>query len=221
MIKKKSLIIVLVIFMAFMATVLLFSGPIRAGDIEPPGAPDSTMHTLNEIYNEVRAIRYPAPVEKTGQTTSYADYDDGYYQKGVAWPAQRFTDNSDGTVTDNLTGLIWLKNANCYGLLNWIIALSVCDTLADGICSLTDSSSVGDWRLPNRKELQSLIDFGNYDPALPSGHPFTGVQNQYYWSSTTCADSTSSAWVVHLGDTEVSNPPKIVTSYVWPVRGGQ
>ena len=36
-------------------------------------------------------------------------------QKGVAWPNPRFTDNGNGTVTDNLTGLIWLKNANCFG----------------------------------------------------------------------------------------------------------
>ena len=36
-------------------------------------------------------------------------------KKGVAWPNPRFTDNGNGTVTDNLTGLIWLKNANCFG----------------------------------------------------------------------------------------------------------
>lgn len=55
----------------------------------------------------------PAPVPKTGLTTSYAPGDDGALQKGVAWPNPRFTDNNNGTITDNLTGLIWLKNANC------------------------------------------------------------------------------------------------------------
>jgi hypothetical protein len=54
-----------------------------------------------------------APVEKTGQTTSYATGDDGELSKGVVWPNARFADNGDGTVTDNLTGLMWLKNANC------------------------------------------------------------------------------------------------------------
>ena len=58
---------------------------------------------------------YPAMLPKTGQTTSYAAGDDGALQKGVAWPNPRFTDNGNGTVTDNLTGLIWLKNANCFG----------------------------------------------------------------------------------------------------------
>ena len=60
---------------------------------------------------------YPAMVPKTGQTTGYATGDDGALQKGVAWPNPRFTDNGDGTVTDNLTGLIWLKNANCANAL--------------------------------------------------------------------------------------------------------
>jgi len=60
-------------------------------------------------------IDEPAPVPKTGQTTSYATGDDGDLEKGVAWPDPRFMDNGNGTVTDNLTGLIWLKNANCFG----------------------------------------------------------------------------------------------------------
>ena len=65
----------------------------------------------------------PAPVEKTWQTICYDDNgfvipcdntgQDGEYQKGVVWPAPRFTDNEDGTITDNLTGLMWLKDANC------------------------------------------------------------------------------------------------------------
>jgi hypothetical protein len=43
-------------------------------------------------------------VPKTGQTTAYVAGNDGYLEKGVAWPDPRFTDNGDGTVTDNLTG---------------------------------------------------------------------------------------------------------------------
>jgi hypothetical protein len=43
---------------------------------------------------------------KTGQTTSYTDYDDGYYQKGIT---RSYTDNDDGTITDNVTGLMWVK----------------------------------------------------------------------------------------------------------------
>ncbi|MBF0538082.1 MAG: hypothetical protein HQL03_07505, partial [Nitrospirae bacterium] len=46
---------------------------------------------------------------QTGQTTSYYAGDDGALQKGVVWPNPRFTVNSDQTVTDNLTGLMWTK----------------------------------------------------------------------------------------------------------------
>ena len=52
------------------------------------------------------------PVGKSGQTESYKDYDNGHYQKGVEWPDPRFTHTGDGTVTDNLTGLMWMKDAN-------------------------------------------------------------------------------------------------------------
>ena len=98
---------------------------------EPSSGPTAgTMHTLDELY----ALALPARVPKTGQTQCYdasAAIDcagtgqDGAFQKGVAWPNPRFTDNSNGTVTDNLTGLIWLKNANCFGSNRlWATALS-------------------------------------------------------------------------------------------------
>jgi hypothetical protein len=78
-----------------------------------------------------------------------------------------------------------------------------------------------DWRLPNVRELFSLIDFSQYGPTLPSGHPFTGVQSSSYWSSTTTAYSTSGAWSVYLYAGSVNNGIKTGTAYVWPVRGGQ
>ena len=68
-----------------------------------------------------------APVPKTGQTTSWATGDDGYHQKGVAWPNPRFTDNGDGTVTDNLTSLMWLQNAGLLGTETWEEALIACN----------------------------------------------------------------------------------------------
>ena len=165
---------------------------------------------------------YPmAPVPKTGQTTSDDNKDDGELERGVAWPSPRFTDNGDGTVTDNLTGLIWLKNANCYGSRIWSTALSDANTLNSGECGLSDGSAEGDWRLPNRRELHSLVDSDYAYPALPSVHPFTTVQSDYYWSSTTFLTNSFDAWGVHLGDARVINDPKASTYYVWPIRGGQ
>jgi len=163
----------------------------------------------------------PSPVPQTGQTTSYATGDDGDHQRGVAMVAPRFSDNGDGTVTDNQTGLIWLEDANCFGSRRWNDALSDCNGLADGSCGLTDGSNSGDWRLPNYKELFSLIDAENYIPALPSGHPFTNVQPGAYWSSTTNAGfSGEEAWVVTMGYGNVVGRNRANAYYIWPVRGG-
>jgi hypothetical protein len=159
-------------------------------------------------------------VPKTGQTESYAPGDDGDLEIGTAWPALRFTDNEDGTVTDNLTHLIWLKDANCFGAKNWTDALSDCSTLSNGECGLTDGSLVGDWRLPNVRELHSLMDYGETNPPLPSGHPFTGVQPDHYWSSTTVAPYTSNAWFVAMTRGHITYTySKGYLFYVWPVRG--
>jgi hypothetical protein len=177
-------------------------------------------------------IAPPAPVEKTGQTICYDSSgisiscagtgQDGEYKKGVAWPNPRFTDNSDGTVTDNLTGLIWLKNADCYGLQTWADALTYCNDLASGDCELSDGSIAGDWRLPNIKELHSLIDFSQANPALPFDCPsVSSVQFDYgYWSSTTLASFTLSAWNVQMYNGNVNGSNKGNNKYVWPVRNG-
>jgi len=174
--------------------------------------------------DEQQTLSTPAPVEKTGQTTSYATGDDGDLQKGVAWPNPRFTDNKDGTVTDNLTGLIWLKNASCFGAKPWATALSDCNGLANGQCGLTDGSVAGDWRLPNVRELHSLIDYSQEDPAITSGHPFTNVwygePSSLYWSSSTDAGEAGTAWGVYLGGGGVDDPGKTDSGHVWPVRSG-
>ena len=164
-----------------------------------------------------------AAVPKTGQTTSYSATggEDGDLQKGVAWPSPRFTDNANGTVTDNLTALIWLKNANCFGARTWEQALANANALANGQCTLTDGSTAGQWRLPNVREQQSLIDYGRVNPALPTGHPFSGVQTNNYWSATTYAYNTSNAWIVLLNYGNVLAGGKTSSYYVWPVRGGQ
>jgi hypothetical protein len=148
-----------------------------------------------------------------------------------AWTGVRFTDNGDGTVTDNVTALIWLKNANCttffsddstgHNYRNWRNALTAANSLEDGYCGVTDGSSAGDWRLPNVNELHSLVDLTQSNPPLPSGHHFDGVQSYFYWSSTTYADYTANAWGVFLYGGDVCHGYRTGTFYVWPVRGGQ
>jgi len=166
-------------------------------------------------------------LRKTGQTTSYATGDDGALEKGAAITS-RFTPNGNGTVTDTLTGLIWLTNANCWGAITWADATANAAALADGTCGLSDSSAAGHWRLPTVKELQSLIHFGYFSPALSNDagtdkwgtgtSSFTGVQSNYYWSATTVADNTTNAWNVNLNDGNVNYDDKSNPNYVWPVR---
>ncbi len=126
----------------------------------------------------------------------------------MPWPVPRFTDNGDGTVTDNLTGLIWLKDANCSetvggiprdgGLMDWPAALAWCNSLGRGSCGLSDNSAAGDWRLPNINELKSLVDHSRHDPDLPAGHPFSNVQSVWYWSSTSNPVYTAAAFTVGI-----------------------
>jgi hypothetical protein len=171
----------------------------------------------------------PAPVAKTGQTTCYgADGSviscagtgqDGDLQKGVAWPSPRFTDNGDETVTDNLTGLMWTKNANLNNeKMNWSQALSYANNLSLGNAGC--GTSYTDWRLPNRNELNSLADVENQNFALPRPHPFYNMQYGSYWSSTT-AFITSTAWTVNIQDSNEHNDGKDnIYGHVRTVRGG-
>ncbi len=173
-----------------------------------------------------------APVEKTGQTTSFATGDDGDVQSGVAWPNPRFTDNLDGTITDNLTHLIWDQNANRFGSRNWNTALSDCNGLAAANhVDLTDGSVAGNWRLANRFELESLLHMGVFNPAVPDtngigkwsqGDPFNNVQSNFYWSSTTVASNTTVAWGVFLNSgVVVDGVIDPIPTFGWCVRGGQ
>lgn len=173
----------------------------------------------------------PMKLWKTGVTLCYDQAgnslpcagtgQDGEIQAGIGWPNPRFTDNGDGTVTDNLTDLIWLKNAGCFTDRVWSDALTDANTLTDGECGLTDGSSAGDWRLPNTWEITSLIDLSKTQPSMPSGHPFTGFPNQYHWTSTSFPLLTARGYI----SGPALNPwyvfvEKTYEGTVWPVRGG-
>ncbi|MHB1351039.1 MAG: Lcl domain-containing protein [Desulfobulbaceae bacterium] len=184
----------------------------------------------------------PAGVWRTGQTACYNSSgglvacagtgQDADLLAGTAWPDPRFTDNGDGTVIDNLTGLIWLQNANCAGgTRDWPTALAdVADLNATGTMNSNDcgdtsngGSQQTDWRLPNSKELLSLIDFAHFNPGLPTGYATffpTVVPYGDYWTSTTSSRTLSTAWEVLMWDGYTYTRSKGNNYYVWPVRGG-
>jgi len=141
----------------------------------------------------------------------------------------RYTDNGDGTVTDNKTSLIWLKNANAFGRQDWYTAQKIANQMAHGQDYLCDGSEPGMWRLPTKNEWQTMLDMRYKWPALSNaagtahwteGDPFVGVPSSGYWSATTLAFATSYAWYVDLFHGKLLNAPKNLTRYLWLVRDG-
>lgn len=158
-----------------------------------------------------------APPRKSGQTTSYQSGDDGDRELGVA-TAHTFTDNNDGTVTDDLTGLVWLKHSQTLGLFTWADALTMIDALeSGGVYGLEDGSVALDWRMPNVIELHSLVDYGQPIACLPLGHPFH-LHPSEYWSSTTTQFAEERAYIITLAYGLVGTDLKTNLHFVWAVR---
>jgi hypothetical protein len=136
----------------------------------------------------------------------------------------RFVDNNDGTVTDCRTDLVWLKNANCFGLRIWSDAITAINGFNSGHCGLTDGTIDGNWRLATKEELQGIGTdppttwYSGYPSATwtKPGSPFVNVQSYPYWSSTEY--NTSDAWFVDMFNGQAVNVPKALNAYVWPVR---
>ena len=152
-------------------------------------------------------------LQKSGQTTQYAAGDDGDLEMGIDWPEPRFVDNGNDTITDNLTGLMWEKSPY-YTRRNWTDALSHANNLELG--------GYIDWRLPNRLELRSLVNYGRSNSgSWLRGQGFSSIQYDFYWTSTTYGTNTLQAWNVLMDDGNVYYHGKSTTSnYVWAVRGG-
>lgn len=189
---------------------------------------------------QIHGVRPPAPLTQTGQNACHDQYggsmtclgtgQDGEYRAGVESPVPRFSARADGTVRDNRTGLVWLRNADCFGVMDWVNGLLSAMYLESGDCGLNDGSEVGDWRIPNVRELESLIDYRYAYPALANsfgngqfspGDPFYNVRDYQYWTSTTLASSRHEARVIRFGgDGSSSRAAKTYYGYVWPVRDG-
>ena len=152
--------------------------------------PEETTFTLNVATDAKSAIGHPLSdvnstafqtgqkrlVLKTGQTTSYETYDDGYYKKG----ASRSYSRSNNIVTDETTGLMWQDDAG--STETWTDAITYCENLALG--------GHDDWRLPTIKELRTLPDYGSSNPATDTS--FVNMPASNVWSSTPISTSASS-----------------------------
>jgi hypothetical protein len=139
---------------------------------------------------------------------------DGEIRPGIPWPIPRFS-IVDGGARDRLTGLTWPTDANHLGWpLTWYEA-------REAAAELRRRGHLGhdDWRLPNRRELWSLISYADRNPALPSGHPFRNIFLGWYWTSTTAARNRDYAWAVQMNGGRVFFEAKERDAFVWPCRG--
>ena len=218
--------------------------------------------TIFGVPGSASAATSPAPVLKTGQTicsdaTSFAlcpsagfPGQDGDYQKGVVSPNPRFNNNGgDNTITDKLTGLMWLRNANLAktvgydpdatgdGSMRWDKAYFAINDLNNDMGLFTGGVNCGytDWRMPNINELNSLIHLSYVNPALTdtpgtaqwvSNSPFINVKSSAvsypYMSGTRFKGApTTHAFYLHLNQGFSAVQPQSSFGYLWPVRLGQ
>jgi len=207
---------------------------------------DSSNNLMASSSNDVWAVRGTSggaggatggsasavALASTGAVEPFGKNDDASLSMGVQLPSSRLIDNGNGTFTDTLTGLVWMKAADCIHA-TWSGALAAVGQLASGQCGLSDGSTAGQWRMPNRNEMQSLQDRGQNNHALYFNENFvsgySGVPNQnaifsdmvgfqYYWTSTTDAASVSEAWTVFTCDYGVYDIDKTQVGYTLAVR---
>ena len=182
-----------------------------------------------------------APLLVTGQTTCWNEAgeviscagtgQDGESQTGVPFA---YIDNGDGTITDSNTGLVWEKLSDDGSIndqdttYNWTEALSV------KIAALNSGAGYAghsDWRLPNWRELGSIVNVENVNPSTSPAFNTGCVPNctsltcsctksSNYWSSSTYAVNPTHAWGVLFYDGNPSAVYKTGTYYVRAVRGG-
>ena len=98
-------------------------------------------------------------------------------------------DNTKEVVIDSNTNLMWQDNSSAkYIKVKWTDAIDYCETLK--------FAGYSDWRLPNVRELYSIVEHTVIDPSIVNG--FKNITSYYYWSSTTQSISTNQTkgWLV-------------------------
>jgi hypothetical protein len=216
---------------------------IGPGEVDCHALGDATIHVHYDLaedesgVNQARSISGRAvlvvttstKLARTGQTTSHAAGDDGDIQAGVEWPTTRFTYHGDGTVSDNLTGLMWLDDANCLetyypdapindnkGVINgYANVLAFIEGINDGTYKVTNQN-YDDWRVPSIVELESLHNHeaANNKTWLETEGGFVNVDVLGLHISSTKA--LSDHFTIDLVNGVVSHRTGV--GHVWPVR---
>jgi hypothetical protein len=212
-IMKKRLLLLNIIAPCLMICAAL---PARAVDVSTHcftncGLPDSGQKICYAAIGAGGEIPCPAPGEALAQ--------DGSYMPGAAQPSYtEYKVNGSLVTVDNRTGLMWITDpsgAGMGGKYTWEGALSECEGQT--------YSGYTDWRLPNIRELESMVDYSKISGPTINVTYFPGTQGTqpaYYWASTTYTQDASYAWVVNFAKGYVYNDDKANSNYVRCVRGG-
>lgn len=200
--KTRLITLIIVVFLLFLPVLL------SAATFKLPDTGQTKCYQAVEPWAEI-------PCEGTGQ--------DGAYSINP----MNFTDNGNGTVADNNTGLMWQKedDDNVY---NWYEASGTYDETynpdSQDVCGSLNLGSHSDWRLPMKKELMSIVDYGlpYLEPAIDATYfPNTKTNLSYYWSSPKAAFGPDNVWGVKFASGVVWYVYKEGYNYVRCVRGGQ
>lgn len=218
------------------------------GDVNLSGSLTTTdaLVVLKKSVGQQVTLQCLAPglLVKTGQTqcsdTAGAAIDcagtaqDGETLRGLAIS---FTDKGDGTIVDNKTGLQWEKldddnKDGVDGIHDWDLSYTWADAPTK-LALLNKISFAGftDWRLPNMKELASLVNYDLTSPAV--GAQFNNGceadcttatcscgRPEFYWSSSSYAFDASYGWGVNFLDGSTVGSDKAGPNYIRAVRGG-
>jgi hypothetical protein len=220
---------------------VIFVGfPVFAGSV-----PDTGQTTCYDDNGNV--ITCPNPGQRFyGQDANYTIKPPSYSKLDGSGNVLPVSATSFAMVRDNVTGLNWEVKQNKYNGQNYDDPHDADNTYTwydpdpatnggdpgtpgdgtdtdDFIDALNDAHFGGysDWRMPNRKELRSIVDLSRYIPAINTVYfPNTWIGS--YWSSTTCADNPVHAWPIEFySGSSSSYQGKSFYGYVRAVRGGQ
>jgi hypothetical protein len=161
-------------------------------------------------------LRFYLPV--TGQQFQLHAGDDGDYRAGSDFDFQTEVIMGDLVVVHRTTGLMWASEGDWQGcnwgvFTDWESALDYCNGLY--------FAGYDDWRLPNAKELQSIVDFGLNSAAIDMNY-FPETISDYYWTSTALyVDQNNQAWAVDFNTGALSPQDKSFPCPLRAVRGGR
>ena len=198
--------LLVLVLVSLLAVAGMLATGARGGPLDPPGAPDSTMQSLDDI---------PGSWSRSLPASD-----------GVAGPdppagcdSSRFEcleDFYNNAVLDRETGLVWQLYAGVTPA-SWIAAQHLCLSAPSG----TLNGERRGWRLPTYEELTSLFSTSAAPPRLPYGHPFQISTSDLYWTATSTSATNMREFSFSTGIGSVNGEPTSNENYFWCVRGGK